>query len=68
MEMTILTNEEMMMIDGGINWGQVATGLTALSGLVLAVACAPALPVVAGVLLCVTSGSLGVVIGDGIVN
>lgn len=38
----VLTFEEMMAIDGGIDWQAIGAGLGILSATMLAVACAPA--------------------------
>jgi len=67
MEMTILSNEEMMMIDGGIDWGEIATGMAGLGGLIIGVICAPvAIPAAAAVVLVLGAGACGAAIGDGI--
>ena len=41
-EFTPLTFDELMEIDGGVNWEHVGTGLGILSATCIAVACAPA--------------------------
>lgn len=64
-----LENEELLFIDGGIDWGLIVAGTSLVIACVGVAAAAPVgLPVLAAGALCAASGLGGAAIGTGIVS